>query len=311
MSATPPTDPTSLVVVVGPTAAGKTAFALRIAQAFDGEIVGADAYQVYRGMDVGTAKPTTAELGGVRHHLLDVVEPDEHFDAHVYLAHADRAIAQVRARGRVPIVAGGTGLYVRALIRGLADMPGADPVLRASLEHRAAAAGSAVLHRELAAIDPQYAARISPNDLVRIVRALEVHAVTGVTISEVHAEHRLRPDRYRALWLGLDPGRDALRARIAARTEHMFDAGFVDEVRALLARGLGPDLAPLRALGYRAVCEHLAGVHDEAEARRLTTRDTARYAKRQRNWFRHEAAIRWVGEPGLDVDRAVAELLRG
>ena len=232
--------------------------------------------------------------------MLDLIDPDVHFDAHEYLGTADQAIADVLARGKVAIVAGGTGLYVRTLVRGLADMPGADPALRARLEQRAEVDGPAALHDELCRVDPEYAARISPNDLVRIVRALEVYELSGRTITEVHAAHQRQPDRYRALWLGVDPGREATRARIAARSEAMFRAGFVDEVRALITHGYGPELPPMRALGYRAVCQMLAGTHDEAEARLLTTRDTARYAKRQRNWFRSEPAIEW--HPSAEVD---------
>jgi tRNA dimethylallyltransferase len=300
-----------LIVVVGPTASGKTALALRLARRLGGEVVGADAYQVYRGMDVGTAKPTPAELGGVRHHLLDVADPDEHFDAHRFLGLADEALAGVAARGAVAIVAGGTGLYARALVRGLADMPGADAALRAALEARAAAEGRDALHRELARVDPAYAARVGPSDLVRVVRALEVHALTGRTITDVHEEHERQPDRHRALWLGLDPGREGLRSRIEARTARMFETGFADEVRRLLAAGHGPDLPPMRALGYRAVCRLVAGEIDEAEARRLTCRDTARYAKRQRNWFRHEPTVRWLDRADAPVEDLVDRFLDG
>lgn len=303
--------PQPLIVVVGPTASGKTALALRLARRLGGEVVGADAYQIYRGMDVGTAKPTAAALAGVRHHLLDVADPDEHFDAHRYLILAREALAGVAARGATAIVAGGTGLYARALVRGLADMPGADAALRASLEARAAAEGRAALHGELARVDPAYAARISPNDLVRIVRALEVHALTGRTITAVHEEHARQPDAHPALWLGLDPGQDRLRARIEARTAQMFEAGFEAEVRRLLAAGYGPALPPLRALGYGAVCRLVEGEIDEPEARRLTCRDTGHYARRQRNWFRHEPDVHWLATPDDPAADELVDRFRG
>ena len=298
-----------LIVVVGPTATGKTTLALRLARQLDGEVIGADAYQIYRGMDIGTAKPTAEELGNVRHHLLDVVDPDERFNAHRYVELAEGALADVRSRGKMAIVAGGTGLYVRAFVRGLAEMPGADADLRAALTERAATEGIETLHAELAAVDPDYAARISTADPVRIIRALEVFRLSGRTITEVHREHQRQPDRHRALWIGLDPGRDRLREVILARTDKMFDEGFADEVRRLLAAGYGPDLPPLRALGYGAVCQMLEGTIDEAEARRITARDTARYAKRQRNWFRSEPAIHWFESPDADVEELVEGFL--
>ncbi len=291
-----------LIIVVGPTATGKTALALRLASALGGEVVGSDAYQIYRGMNIGTAKPTAEELGDVRHHLLDVADPDEHFDAHRFVELADQALVEVRTRGARAIVAGGAGLYVRSLIRGLAQMPGADPALRAALTAQAEAEGPEVLHQELAAVDPEYAARCGSRDLVRVIRALEVHRLTGRTITKVHEEHQRQPDRYPSLWLGLDPGQERLRRRIELRTEQMFKAGFVAEVRRLLDSGFGPELHPMRALGYHAVCQMLSGAIDESEAKRLTSRDTARYAKRQRNWFRSEKQIHWFDGPDADID---------
>lgn len=302
-------DRQQLIIVVGPTATGKTSMALRLARQLGGEVVGADAYQIYRGMDIGTAKPTAEELGDIRHHLLDVVAPDEHFDAHRYLELAEGALADVFERGKQAIVAGGTGLYIRALVRGLADMPGANPVLRAELAERASREGTEVLHQELAKIDPDYAGRLGPRDLLRITRGLEVHKMSGRTITEVHEEHQRQPDRYRTLWLGLDPGREKLRTRILERTEAMFEAGFVEEVRNLLAAGFGTELSPMRALGYRAVCQLVAGEIDEEEARRLTFRDTARYARRQRNWFRSEKSVHGFEGPDAQVEDLVEGFL--
>jgi len=299
-----------VVVIVGPTAAGKTALALRVARAFDGEVVGGDAFQIYRFMDIGTAKPTAEERASVPYHLVDVVEPDEPFDAFRYVALADSAIAEIRARARLPVVAGGTGLYVRCLVRGLAAMPGRDSELRKRLRDEAGREGPAALHRRLAAVDPEYAASVGERDLVRIVRALEVHAGTGRPLSEVHREHAARADRHRALWLGLDPGQRVLRDRIEQRTAAMFEAGFADEVRRLRAQGFGPDLPAMRALGYRHVHRLAAGQLDEREARRLTVRDTARYAKRQRTWFRGEQTVEWIDEKTYDVEGRVEAFLR-
>jgi tRNA dimethylallyltransferase len=283
-----------LVVVVGPTATGKTALALEIARRWDAEVVGADAYQVYRAMDIGTAKPTADELGDIRHHLLDVVDVDEHFDAHRYCQLVHEAIAEIHHRGKRVVVAGGTGLYVRALVRGLAAMPGADEELRAEFMEVARVQGPQALFEQLEAVDPDYAQRVGPTDEVRIVRALEVYRLTGRTITAVHAEHQQQPPRYPSLWLGLDPGRETLRSRIEVRANQMFNSGFIDEVRRLLEAGYSPDLPALKALGYPSVVQMLAGEIDEEEARRLTIRDTARFAKRQRNWFRSEPDVLWA-----------------
>ena len=300
----------SLIVVVGPTATGKTSLGLELARRLDGQIIGADAYQVYRGMDIGTAKPTRDELGEVVHRLIDVADPDEHFDAHRYVELAKEAIGQTTAAGKTAIVVGGTGLYIRALIRGLADMPGAKPELRAELAERAAVEGTETLHDELKKVDPAYAEMIGVRDLVRITRALEVFSESGRPISEIHAEHRALPDKYPSIWLGLDPGREALRDRITTRTEAMFAGGFVEEVSALDAAGYGAELAPMRALGYRAVHQHLAGEVDLEEAKRLTVRDTARYSRRQRNWFRsEEREIRWVDGLAKEQEEALNRFL--
>lgn len=188
-------------------------------------------------------------------------------------------------------------------------MPGADPGLRQELTDRAVAEGVEALHRELAVVDPLYADGVGARDLVRITRALEVYRLTGRPISELHAEHQRRPDRYRSFWLGLDPGREVLRRRIERRTEAMFATGFVDEVQGLLAAGYGPGLPPMRALGYRAVCRHLTGDIQLEDAKALTVTDTARYSRRQRNWFRSERRVRWIEGLDSDVLKRVDDLL--
>jgi len=288
----PPRPP--LLIIAGPTASGKTGLAVEAASRLGAEIVGADSMQIYRGMDIGTATPAAAELRGVPHHLLSFVDPDEPYDAARFAADADRAIADIASRGRQVVVAGGTGLWLRVLLRGLQAGPAPDPDVRAGIESRAAAEGWPALHAELAARDPETAARLHPNDRARILRALEVLAATGETITAWQRRHGFAERRYPALLLGVrvDPGE--LRAAIRRRVEAMFAAGFVDEVRSLLARGFSPSVRPLRGLGYLRVCQFLAGELTEREALERTFVDTWRFSRRQRNWFNGEPALEWV-----------------
>jgi tRNA dimethylallyltransferase len=291
---------TRICVVAGPTASGKTALAIALARAVGGEIVNADSQQVYRGLDVGTAKPTRDERAAAPHHLLDVVAPGEGMDAARYVALADAAIADVAARGRVPIVAGGTGLYLRALLHGVAPAPGRDPALRARLEDEAARVGRPAHHARLAAIDPAAAARIRPNDLVRIVRALEI-AAGGTLPSALHAEHAFRTDRYDALLVALDPPRAELHARIDARVREMFDGGLLDEARALRAHLSGAPL-PKLPIGYAEAIACVEGTLPLAEAIRRVQVAHRRYARRQVVWLRAERGVEWLAPP-VDVER--------
>ncbi|WP_242339538.1 MULTISPECIES: tRNA (adenosine(37)-N6)-dimethylallyltransferase MiaA [Anaeromyxobacter] len=288
-----------LLVIAGPTASGKTALAVALARRLGGEIVNADSQQVYRGLDVGTAKPSPTERAAAPHHLLDVVEPGEGMDAARFAALADAAIADVAARGRLPIVAGGTGLYVRALLHGVVAAPGRDPALRARLEEEAARLGRPALHARLAAIDPESAARIRPNDLVRIVRALEI-AAAGRRPSELHAEHAFQPDRYAARLLALDPPRAALHARIDARVVEMFAGGILDEARALVARTGGALPAKL-PIGYAEAVACVRGELELAEAIRRVQVAHRRYARRQVIWLRRERGVEWIAPP-VDVE---------
>jgi len=285
----------SLVVIAGPTGSGKSALAVELAVRLGGEIVGADSQQLYRTLDVGTAKPTPAERAAAPHHLVDVAEPGEGMDAARYVALADAAIAAIDGRGALPIVVGGTGLYLRALLHGVVAAPGRDPALRARLEAEAAALGRPALHARLAGVDPAAAARILPNDLVRIVRALEI-AAGGRTQSELHAEHAFKPDRYRALFLALDPPRPALHARLDARVEAMFAGGILDEARALLAR-LGSPLPEKLPIGYAEAAAVVAGTLPLASAVRQVQVAHRRYAKRQVIWLRREAGVEWLAVP--------------
>lgn len=281
-----------IVCLVGPTASGKSSLALELAAHLGGEIVSADSRQVYRGLDIGTAKPTRAERAQVPHHLLDVVNPTEAFDAARFRSAAAAALAAIQARGRPALVVGGTGLYVRVLLRGLCPAPPRVPRLRGVLADIAAERGAPALHRGLVAVDPVTAARVHPHDVVRIVRALEVALASGRRLSDWQAAHGFAERPYDALVIGLERPVAELDARIASRARAMFAAGFVDEVRALRARGVPADAPGLRTVGYR---ELLAGDPggDEAAALAAVMRATRRFAKRQRTWFRGEPGIVW------------------
>jgi tRNA dimethylallyltransferase len=285
----------SILCIAGPTASGKTSLAIELARRLGGEVVSADSQQVYRGLDAGTAKPTAVERAAVPHHLLDVAEPGEGMDAARWAALADAAIGGIEARGRLPIVAGGTGLYLRALLHGVAEAPGRDPALRARLEEEAARDGRPALHRRLAAVDPTAAARIGPNDLVRVVRALEI-AAGGRTQSQVFAAHGFAPARYRFRLLALDLPRAELHARIDARVPRLFARGLLEETAALLARcgGRLPDKLPI---GYAEAAEVLAGrLRLEAAVRRVQVAHR-RYARRQVIWLRREQGVEWLSPP--------------
>lgn len=294
-----------LAVIAGPTASGKTALAVALARRVGGEIVNADSQQVYRGLDVGTAKPTAEERAAVPHHLLDVVDPGEGMDAARFVALADAAIADVAARGRIPIVAGGTGLYLRALLHGVAEAPGRDPALRARLEDEAARDGRPALHRRLAAVDPAAAAKIGPNDLVRIVRALEI-AAGGRTQSELFAAHAFAAARYRFRLLALDLPRAELHARIDGRVPLLFERGLLAETAALLARS-GGRLPPKLPIGYAEAAEVLAGRLEPSDAVQRVRIAHRRYARRQVIWLRREQDVRWLSPP-VDVAQLAAEL---
>jgi tRNA dimethylallyltransferase len=284
-----------LIAVVGPTAAGKSALALRLALAHGGEIVSCDSLQVYRGLDIGSAKPTPEERGQVKHHLVDVADPPEAFSAADYARLGRAALVSVRARDRRPLVVGGTGLYLRALLRGLFAGPSRDEALRARLEAMAARHGERRLHRWLASVDPAAAARIAPADRVRVVRALEVFGKTGRPLTG-HHEAGAEPLRgFTVRVLGLAPSREDLRAKVEARTRQMLAAGLIEETRGLIER-FGPDLRPLHAIGYRQAVSVLAGRIGVEDAQRDIVKETMRYAKRQMTWFRHQEQVEWCAD---------------
>lgn len=294
---------------MGPTASGKSALALALAEALGGEIVSVDSVQVYRGMDIGTAKPTTAERARVPHHLVDIVEPMEAYSAARFAADALAAIAAVRARGRVPIVAGGTMLYFKAITEGLSALPQADPGLRAALTARAAREGWPAMHAELAQVDPATAARLAPADAQRIQRALEVHALTGVPLSELQRRHApaasgLRP----AVALAIVPSdRAALHASIAERFDAMLAGGLVDELRALRTRhALDPTLPSMRSVGYRQAWRFLDGEIDARELREQGIAATRQLARRQFTWLRATTARHLAPDDARDTRTVLA-----
>jgi tRNA dimethylallyltransferase len=296
-----PLDAAPLLAVLGPTAVGKSALALELAERADAEILSLDSMLVYRGLDVGTAKPTAAERARVPHHLLDLVDPPERFDVLRYLDDARRAVADVLARGRRPLFVGGTAFYYRALVHGLFEGPPVDPELRARFEARADAEGLAALHDELRRVDPDSAARIHPNDRKRVVRALEVFEQVGEPLSARQREwgwgdDRPPPGRARRV-VALRRPAEELEERIRARTEEMLAAGWIDEVRAVQG---GPGFGPtsIQALGYREVLAHLAGELDQDELRERIALRTRQFARRQRTWLRRFDELHWV-----DVDR--------
>jgi tRNA dimethylallyltransferase len=276
-----------LIVLSGPTASGKSALALALAREFPLEIVNADSLQVYRRFDIGTAKPTIAERGEVPHHLIDVADPDEPYDAGRFVRDAERAIGEIRARGKHPLVVGGTGMYIRALLRGLDPLP-SDARVRGELSRRWDAEGGAALHAALVRIDPETSAKVHSSDRLRVLRALEIAAVTGIPPSRARASWSSREGRHGRLFLALWPDRDTLYGNISARTEEMFRRGLVDEVRGLLAGGAARTLKPMMALGYRHAAAHLLDGVPLSGTIEAVKRDTRRYAKRQLTWLSSE-----------------------
>jgi tRNA dimethylallyltransferase len=291
----------ALVVIVGPTAVGKSALAIRLAEALNGEIVSADSRLFYRGMDIGTAKPPPEERARVPHHLIDIAEPDETVGLAEFQEQAAAAIADVRARGKLPLLVGGTGQYVRAVVEGwrVPRVP-PDPALRAELEAQAEREGAAALHARLAQLDPDAAGRIDPHNVRRVIRALEVCLITGQPISEQQGRE---PPPYRILQIGLTTAREALYARADRRIEAMMAAGLVDEVRRLVEAGYGWDLPAMSGLGYVQFRPYFEGTATLEEVAAEIKRATRRFIRHQYNWFRpSDPAIRW-----FDVAEATAE----
>lgn len=298
-----------LLAILGPTATGKSALAIALAERFHGEIVACDSTAVYRGFDIGTDKVSTEDQCGIPHHMVDVADPMEEYSAARYAREADRVIREITARGRLPVLVGGTGFYYRALTRGLFPGPGRDDRTRERLVHIAAARGPERLHRWLSRVDPESGARIQPRDLKRIVRALEVYCLTGRPLTRHFADTRAPLADYAVTAIALTLPAERIAERVARRVHAQFARGIVDEVRLLLARGLPERAHPFTGLVYRQVLEYLHGVRSEEATRELIIRENRRYARRQLIWFRKEPNLQWIhgaGESLETVHRAEA-----
>jgi tRNA dimethylallyltransferase len=292
----------AIPAIVGPTASGKSELAIALAHRLDGEVVNLDSVQVYRDIYVATAKVPLEEREGIPHHLIDVVAPTENFTAGAWARAAASTIREIDARGRTPILAGGTGFYLRALVEGLFEAPEVAPAIRERLRRRAERYGPERLHRLLSRLDPETAARLAPRDASRVVRALELRIATGVRASRLLRESPRRPPDLeiagRVRTIALAPPRDELYAIINARADRMFEAGLVEEVRALLDAGLPPDAKALGAHGYRRVVEYLLGERSRESAVEQTKLDTRHYAKRQLAWWRTTPGVFWIHDFG-------------
>ena len=297
-----------LVVILGPTASGKSSLAIRLAQQLNGEILVCDSTQVYRHFDIGTAKVALAERRGIAHYLIDMVEPEEIFSAGEYRRRALSVLAEVSQRGKLPILTAGTGLYLRALLEGLAEAPERSEELRARLRAKAELRGSDHLHRVLARLDPEIAVRIAPRDTQKVIRALEMRILAGKPVGEIHRAGRSGLEGYDVKKIGLSPPRAALCARIDARTGAMIREGWLDEVRKLSSSGIRPDAKPFQFIGYPELLAHLAGRLTTEAAIKKIQLATRQFAKRQLTWFRKESSVHWLPGFGDDAQIAAAAL---
>ncbi len=299
---------TRLVVVLGPTASGKSALGIALAERLGGEILVCDSTQVYRHFDVGTAKVPPALQRGIPHHLMDLVEPAEVFTAGEYRRRAIEALEEVRGRGRLPILTAGTGLYLRALLEGLADAPARSEELRERLRRMATRRGPEHLHKVLARVDGEAAARIAPRDTQKIIRAIEMRVLAGKPVGEIHRGGREGLAGYEVTKIGLLPPRAALYARIDARAQDMMEAGWVEEVRGLIVAGVPANAKAFQFIGYSELREHVEGRMEAQEAVRSIQQATRRLAKRQITWFRKEQGVRWLSGFGDDPGIVAAAL---
>ena len=288
----------SLVAILGPTATGKSALALAIAEHYSGEIINCDSTAVYRGFDIGTDKIAPADRRGIPHHLIDIVDPTHEYTAAQFARDAADVVREIHARGRLPILVGGTGFYYRALTRGLFPGPGKNAALRQRLESIAEQRGVTWLHRMLGRVDPESARRIQPRDLKRLVRALEVYFLTGVPMTTHFAETESPLPDVDVIAIGLRLPAAQISERVTRRVDEQFARGLLDEIRTLLARGIPENARPFGGLVYRQALEHLHGVRDEAATRALIVQENRRYARRQLIWFRKEPNLVWFEGPG-------------
>lgn len=299
-------DKTRIVIICGPTAAGKSAIAAELASRLDAEIVSADSMQVYRQMDIGTAKPDASLRSIAVHHLINIIDPDQEYSAALYMKDGVAAIEDIRSRGRNVIVAGGTGLYIKALTKGLFDAPPSDKAVRQRLQDEAEKTGLAGLYERLKEADPASAATIHPNNRARIIRALEIYATTGIAASKLRGEHGFSEERFNALKIGVMMERCDLNKAIDDRVDAMMRDGLLQETERLISMGYMCTLKSMRSLGYKEICSFINGECTLEEAVELIKKDTRRYAKRQMTWFRADAEINWF-YPGdkSDIIRAV------
>ncbi|MBW2216738.1 MAG: tRNA (adenosine(37)-N6)-dimethylallyltransferase MiaA [Deltaproteobacteria bacterium] len=298
------------IIIAGPTASGKTSISVALARVFDGEIVNADSMQVYRGMDIGTAKPTPEEQNGIPHHLLDVVDPDEEFNAAIYRSRALPVISDVVSRGKTCFVTGGTGLYIKSLAKGLFHCPPADMELRTALRRECESKGAQALHERLKHLDPESAGKIHPNDKARIIRNLEIADLTGRRPSDLIKEHGFSDTPLNTLTICLDVERQELYKRIDKRSVAMVDEGLAKETEHLLNKGYASDLKPMQSIGYRHMVNYLQGKWSLEEALHIIQRDTRRYAKRQLTWFKGDSDNVWIAPEEMErIQAKIREFL--
>ena len=303
-----PANKPKVIIICGPTGVGKTAVGIQLAEKLDGEIISADSMQIYRYMDIGTAKPTADEQSRIPHHMIDIVDPDENFDAVRFAEMARDKVMQLHQRGVMPLVVGGTGLYIKALLQGLFQSNPVDPKTRERLMKEAAENGSGILYDRLKRVDPDTADRLHPNDSYRIIRALETIESTGRSISEHQQAHGFTDEPFNALKICLQIDRQKLYDRIDQRVDFMIEAGFVDEVKKLLGMGYSADLKSMQSIGYRHMADFLEGRLSWDECVRTLKRDTRRFAKRQFTWFGADQQIQWY-EP--DQLNEIVRLVEG
>jgi tRNA dimethylallyltransferase len=290
-----------IIIICGPTGVGKTSFAIQVAQCFHGEIVGADSMQIYRHMNIGTAKPDAEERRLIRHHMIDVIDPDEEFDAGRYVKLADEIIEDILSRGKVPIITGGTGLYLKALLNGLFRSESVCSKTLSRLAAELEEKGAHALHEKLVVCDPKAAGKIHPHDSFRVIRALEVFQTTGKRLSDHQESHGFHSRRYTGLKIGLYMEREELYGRINHRVDVMLDKGLLNEVVSLVERGYSFDLKSMQSIGYKHMALFIRKEADLAEAVRLLKRDTRRYAKRQFTWFRKDKDMIWLHPSEMDA----------
>lgn len=308
-------DKKPVIFLVGPTSVGKSRIAIHLARLLSTDVINADSRQIYKGMDIGTAKPTREEMKDVRHHMIDIVGPDDPFSAGAYNKMVSCIISRMHDTGMIPFIVGGTGLYIKAVIYGLWEGPSADWDLRSRLREEESSNGEGYLYGKLSIIDPDSARGMHPRDIVKIIRALEVFYITGKPLAYFHKLHAFSEDRYEPIIIGLRRERADLYRRIEHRVEGMIEEGLIGEVRALLDKGYGEDLSSMKGLGYKQITGYLKVRYTIDEAIRLIKRDTKRYAKRQFTWFNMDRSIRWIdideGEGELITLEKIMELLAG